>query len=566
MHRSFVSGLALAATAATLGGLFSGTPAGSGARAQGTAPERIDTGKACYVRLPNLPEARYGGFGGYNPDTGVLVYAGGAQKIGANETRVYGDMWALKLDGVKSAWSTVTYGSNVGYNKGASDVGCREMATVTLNWTNWLSVMGKDGCDNGNVDSSKKGGDLKELAIGDSASSSGVRWVQNSGVNALPAGSDLQANKGKLVRLFAAWDEQRGRVVFGQGTYNDELENESQDEVYSATKTGAKWNVQPLNVGGSKPQRRMGTCAAAVYNKDTGADGLLVLGGNSGGQTSTTFNEVYWLDFAANRNGIWNDITGRFGNQKTPDADGLSFGGRREGACAYDPETKFFYSWFGRASASIKDGASHSTGLWRVNLGNIHDANAPLTWERLAADNLEATTSKLVRAVRSVPNVWDPKHKRFFVMGGRASGNDGNEVVDQAWVLYPDVTGEACAALDPYAPFRPGNVSPTAPPPSATTPSSGTPATPRPTNTSAGPLPTADASVSACPQAESKVPAAALAQALSNPASLSGFNTPCNPNVPQSPVNPIRRHVSLRNVNLPYHPLYNGLILRCGCQ
>ena len=26
------------------------------------------------------------------------------------------------------------------------------------------------------------------------------------------------------------------------------------------------------------------------------------------------------------------------------------------------------------------------------------------------------------------------------------------------------------------------------------------------------------------------------------------------------------RFEALRNVNLPYHPLYNGLILRCGCQ
>ena len=72
--------------------------------------------------------------------------------------------------------------------------------------------------------------------------------------------------------------------------------------------------------------------------------------------------------------------------------------------------------------------------------------------------------------------------------------------------------------------------------------------------------------MSACPQVESKAPAAALALALSSPASLSGYNTPCNPNVPQSPVNPIRRHVTLRNVNLPYHPLYNGFVLRCGCQ
>ncbi|MCC7019188.1 MAG: hypothetical protein IT332_05505 [Ardenticatenales bacterium] len=564
MHRRFVSGLAVAAAAATLGGLIFGAPAAPDARAQGTAPERIDTGKACYVQLPDMPAERYGGFGGYNPETGVLVYAGGATKFGANETRVFADMYALKLDGVKDAWQKVTYSAGVGYASEKSDQGCREMSSVSLNGSNWLSVMGKDGCDNGNTDTSKKGGDIKELAIGDSASSSGVRWIPNSGVSSLPAGTELLKNEGKLTRLMAAYDTQRSRLIFGQGSYNDEIPTESQDVVYSAKKSGSKWNVQQLNIGGSKPVRRMGTCAAYVYDKDTGVDGAIVLGGNSGGQTSTTYNEVWWIDFKSGTNGVWQEITDRFANQKTADAEGLSFGGRREGACAYDPETKMFYSWFGRASSSIKDGASHSAGLWRANLSQLGDAAASLTWERLGADNIESTSAKKVRAVRAIPSVWDPKHKRFFVLGGRASGSDGNEAVDQAWVLYPDVTGEACATLDPYAPFRPGTL-PTTSPPTATTPTGGTPATPRPTNTP-GVFPTADTSVSACPQVESKAPAAALAQALSNPASLSGYNAPCNPNVPQSPVNPIRRHVTLRNVNLPYHPLYNGFVLRCGCQ
>lgn len=569
MQRSSLGAVFGATLAAILGGFLSHGPSAAPARAQSPAPDRIDTGKACYVRLPSLPDARYGGFGGYNPDTGVLVYAGGAQKFGANETRTFSDMWALKLDGVKNAWSNVPYNASVGYESSKSDRGCREMATVALNGTNWLSVFGKDGCDGANteaVDSSKKAsnGDLKELTIGDSASTSGVRWVTNSGVSSLPTGTDLQVNKGKIVRMFAAWDGQRNRVVFGQGTVNDEIEGESQDEVYAATKSGAKWNVQQLNVGGAKPQRRFGACAAAVYNKDTGADGIIVLGGNSGGQSgATTFNEVHWIDFAANRTGVWRDITDRFGNQKTPDADGLSFGGRREGGCAYDADSKMFYSWFGRASSSIKDGASHATGLWRADLSNLHDPAAPLRWERLAADNLEASTSKQIRAVRLFPSVWDWKHKRFFVMGGRASGNDGNEALADVWVLYPDVTGEACATLDVYAPFRPGAPTQTPPPVATATPGVGPTAAPTRT---AGPLPTADTSVASCPNLDAKVPAAALAQALSNPSALSGFGTPCNPNVPVSPVNPIRRHVTLRNVNLPYHPLYNGFVLRCGCQ
>ncbi|MFN8424554.1 MAG: hypothetical protein U0470_14645 [Anaerolineae bacterium] len=571
MHRVFLRGLLAATAAAAIGGFLARSQPAPDARAQGAAPERIDTGKACYVQLPNLPDARYGGFGGYNAGSGVLAFAGGATKFGANETRAYPDLYAIRLDGKQAAWQSVPYSANVGYTSNKSDRGCREMATVALNATNWLSVFGKDGCDGANtaaVDSGAKGsnGDVKELAIGDTANGSGVRWVTNSGVNSLPSGTYLKDNKGKLVRLFAAYDTTRDRVIFGQGTYNDEVQTESQDVVFSAKKSGSKWNVQQLSVAGAKPDRRMGSCAAYVYDKDSGTDGVIVLGGHTGGLSTTgsTFNEVWWIDFTSSASGVWQDITARFSNQTTPDADGISFGGRREGACAYDPDTKMFYSWFGRASASIKDGASHSTGLWRADLSKLGDAATPLKWERLAPDNLETTTNKKIRAVRSIPSVWDSKYKRFFVLGGRASGNDGNESVDQAWALYPDVTGEACASLDPYAPFRAGPTATTGPG-ATNTPGTGPTTPPRPTSTP-GVLPTPDGSVLACANLEVKAPAAAIAQALSAPSSLSGYMMPCNPNVPISPVNPLRRYVTLRNINLPYHPLYNGFVLRCGCQ
>ena len=46
----------------------------------------------------------------------------------------------------------------------------------------------------------------------------GVRWVANSGVSPLPDGL-LKDNKGKLARLFATYDSQRSRLIFGQGTF-----------------------------------------------------------------------------------------------------------------------------------------------------------------------------------------------------------------------------------------------------------------------------------------------------------------------------------------------------------
>ncbi|MEO8082801.1 MAG: hypothetical protein ABI780_03200 [Ardenticatenales bacterium] len=564
MHRVYLRGLLVATAAAVVGGFLARGGPAPDARAQGTTPERYDTGKACYVRLPDMPATRYGGFGGYNPNTGVLVYAGGGDKFGDNKTFTYSDMYSLKLDGVKNVWQTVPYGSQVGYATG-QDKGCREGVAITANWTNWLSVFGKGGCDNGNVDTAKKaGGDIKELAIGETATSSGVRWVPNSGVNPLPNGL-LKDNKGKLARLFAAYDSQRSRIIFGQGTYNDEVETQSQDIVYAATKSGATWNVNQLSVGGAKPTPRMGSCAAYVYDKDTGADGVIVLGGHSGGigATGTTFNEVWWIDFSKNRSGTWQEITSRFANQSAPDADGLSMGYRREGACAYDADTKMFYSWFGRANSKVKDGASHSTGLWRASLATLADSSTQLHWERLGADNLEKTTTGQIMGRRLIPSVWDPKNKRFFVLGGRG-GVDGLEAFADAWAVYPDVTGDACATLDPYAPFRPG--APTDMPPPTNTPVPGQPTTtPRPSPTQ-GALPTPDGSVLACASLEVKAPAAAIAQALSAPASLNGYMMPCNPNVPISPVNPLRRYLTLRNINLPYHPLYNGMILRCGCQ
>ena len=41
-------------------------------------PRSAAAPRACYVRLPDLPQAVYGGFGAYDPSTRMLAYAGGA--------------------------------------------------------------------------------------------------------------------------------------------------------------------------------------------------------------------------------------------------------------------------------------------------------------------------------------------------------------------------------------------------------------------------------------------------------------------------------------------------------
>jgi len=66
------------------------------------------------------------------------------------------------------------------------------------------------------------------------------------------------------------------------------------------------------------------------------------------------------------------------------------------------------------------------------------------------------------------------------------------------------------------------------------------------------------------PSLTGRVPAAAIAAALADPSSVWGWNVPCNPNVPVGPHNPLRRTLRLQNPNVPYHPLFNGLVFACG--
>jgi hypothetical protein len=99
-------------------------------------------------------------------------------------------------------------------------------------------------------------------------------------------------------------------------------------------------------------------------------------------------------------------------------------------------------------------------------------------------------------------------------------------------------------------------------------------ATPRATNTPGGgggtvspPTPTLDpnAGLAACTFLTSRVPAAAINEAVANPDQVYGYGQLCFPNVPPSPFNELRNKLSIRNPAVPYHPLYNGLVWSCGC-
>jgi hypothetical protein len=568
-HRA---GAVLALTAFAMAGLvLVSRPTAPPVQAQTPAPTavpvggKIQTDNACYVRLQDLPPTRYGagsygGHAAYNSKTGVLAYVGGADKLTDENTWVFSDLYGIKLDGVGS-WSNIPYGNSVGYSQ-ADDKGCRELASVQMSDTESVSVLGKDGCNNNLNGFGSSGGDIKELTVGATANSAGIRWVSGSGAPTLPGELGAGNKNGALVRLFAAWDSQRKRIIFGQGTFNDEQELESQDKIYSAKPSGSQFQVSQLRPDGAIPKRRFGTCAAYIYDQETGVDGVIVLGGQEGAPENipaTTYAEVWWLNFKGNTtNGEWQNISGRFTNlvkdPANPDAPYL--GGRREGACAYDAETKTFYSWMGRASSSVPDGSSHSSGAWRVNLAQLGDATAALTWERLAKDN-----TKGVQGRRLIPSVWDPVNKRMFAVAGR----NNLDAYQNVWAIYPGITGEACETLDPYAPFRPGAPTPTRTSVPVNTPDPNvTPATPTPTR-EATPVPPPAARAKMCPGLDNKVPRAVIDNALANPSTIQGWDQTCNPNLPPSPVNGLREQLGLQNPSVNFHPLFNSVVYKCGC-
>lgn len=70
----------------------------------------------------------------------------------------------------------------------------------------------------------------------------------------------------------------------------------------------------------------------------------------------------------------------------------------------------------------------------------------------------------------------------------------------------------------------------------------------------------------ACPQLTGRVPAAAIDAALANPDRVDGWKRRQNPNIPADPyMNPAAASLTLRNVGVPWHPLFNGLMYRTGC-
>jgi len=68
-----------------------------------------------------------------------------------------------------------------------------------------------------------------------------------------------------------------------------------------------------------------------------------------------------------------------------------------------------------------------------------------------------------------------------------------------------------------------------------------------------------------CPIAQRKLPLAVIADALAHPEHYYGWLYPQDPNKPPSSLNPPRTCLSLREVGLAYHPVWNTPRWRVGC-
>lgn len=69
-----------------------------------------------------------------------------------------------------------------------------------------------------------------------------------------------------------------------------------------------------------------------------------------------------------------------------------------------------------------------------------------------------------------------------------------------------------------------------------------------------------------CKRVYERVPMQVIQDALANPQNYRGWDQLLDPGKPESPANPRRRCLSLLNLNIEYHVLWNEPVWRVGCQ
>jgi N-acetylneuraminic acid mutarotase len=190
----------------------------------------------------------------------------------------------------------------------------------------------------------------------------------------------------------------------------------------------------------------------------------------------------------------------------------------------------------------VRQNAFSSTENTLNNTFALDLTKTPPQWMQLSG---ATDSSHIVGSVMA----YDPKNAvAVLAMGRRQFSTTGNQN-----------TTNASKALECEAPQVPTET-PTGQMPGPTDTPGGQPTVEQPTPTLVVPT-----TLKLCDFITNRVPNAAINAAMAAPASVGGFGQLCYPSRPPSPFNRFREYLSLRNIAKPYHPIYNGLIAKCGC-
>ncbi len=345
------------------------------------------------------------------------------------------------------------------------------------------------------------------------------------------SGRDL----GERIFHAAAYDPTNDMIVTTGGVGNcsmvDDLAGCGNADTYDTlfmkfTDTGVEVEAGPA--GG--PNRTYGH--TMVY--DSTGNRMIAFGGTRAGSRGVT--DLWELPLADLATASWNALS------SSGSAPALAFH-----TAAYDSANNNMLVHGGATSEFFLGAESTARNTRALDLG---DASGTARWMDLGA------TSNPPERLGGVGGFINTATLTGMVMAtGRSKFDGSGDVTGQ----NPTRNSELLVCED-AVPTTPPPAT-TTPPPVTTPPPGTTPATPTPVTPTVPPVVGADA----CPNLDTKVPASVIAAALGSPDSVSGWMELCNPSLPPSIWNTQRHHLSLRNSGLPYHPLYNGVVYKCGC-
>jgi hypothetical protein len=325
-----------------------------------------------------------------------------------------------------------------------------------------------------------------------------------------------------------------------------------------------------------------------VYPKDT-AFGVF---------RDNTFNKDYVI--------VLDNVTGKA--VKTVELD-LGIGGRGVG---FGPDGTTLYAYTGPGTLFTIDtvtGALETVGeVWDEN-GTRH-TGVSLQYDPISGDFLALTGGSDGPGSATLIRI-DPATANAIVIGpvpgltactitrvpGPVAGPNGkvypagtfftiNTQTNTLHALEVDTVGLQILSNDAIGPLGPNatqicatsfslEYTPWATPSEPTPPAVGTPtappevtatlAPPTPTATSGTPAPTPIFPTCICSPVLRRVPAVIVQDAVANPTRYFGWLRPLDPGKPSSPANPLRMCLTLPNVNIDYHPLWNRPMWKVGC-